>query len=229
MRFTLDLMRSFLRDVCVPLAAGTLLLGAVPQASQALMRYSAKGPSISGSLGGVPFTHAPWSLTATADEALAAPSIFTVPHVGTFDLWWLRVSPKVRIQTLAAELEANLLDAAPFRWLALSGNFPVGFTPKIGFVYTTMSFQPETAAGLYGVPGTYVNLKSPFQALGPAIFENNTYPTTAGPLVITASAKAPGTFRIDAVPGPLPVLAAAGALSWSRRLRARLARARRTG
>jgi hypothetical protein len=211
------------RSALIGLAATSALLAAA-QPSQALLVYSAAGSSISGSLGGTAFVDASWSMTATADETQATLSSFTAPGVGTFDLWWLPVNPRVKIQTLASLLEADLLPSTPFRWLALSGTFPVGPTPKIGFVYTTPFFNPETAAGVFGVPGSFVNLQTPTSFAGASIFETNSYPSSAGPLVISSSAEVPGVFRIDPVPGPLPALALAGAFSWSRRLRARRAR-----
>ncbi|MFM7642806.1 MAG: hypothetical protein ACKO45_14830 [Cyanobium sp.] len=69
----------------VGVAASTALLWAAPPASQALLVYTATGPNISGSLGGIPFSQAAWSLTATADEALAQNNVFSVPPPpGTF-------------------------------------------------------------------------------------------------------------------------------------------------
>ena len=216
------LMRPPFRKPLTLVAAGVVLHLVTPPASQALLVYSAAGSSISGSLGGVVFADARWTLTATADETLSTLISFPGPG-GMFQLWSLPVSPRVRIETLASVLEADLQPSNPFRWLALSGSFPVGPTPKIGFVYTTPSFQPETAAGVIQVPGSFVNLQSPASFAGTSIFETNTFTTTAGPLVISASSPVAGVFRIDPVPTPLPVLAVAGALSWSRRLRRRVA------
>ncbi|MFN9244172.1 MAG: hypothetical protein ACK6DG_09380 [Cyanobacteriota bacterium] len=218
-------MLRFSRLAFVGVAASTALLWGAPPASQALLVYSASGPNISGSLGGIPFSQAAWSLTATADEALAQNNIFSVPTLpGKFDLWSLPVSPKLKILTMASLLEADLLPTSMRRWLVLSGKFPVGPTPKIGFVFTTPFFNPETAAGLFGVQGSYVDLKSPISFAGPSIFEAFTFPSSAGPLVISFSSTHPGTFRIDPVPVPLPALGVAGAFSWSRKLRRRLAR-----
>jgi hypothetical protein len=217
-------MRSSDRQPLIPLAACGLLLLAAPQAAQALLVYSASGSSISGSLGGVAFADASWRLTATADEGLSSFSSFNVPNAGTFQLWSLPVAPRLTIQTVASVLEADLLPSANFRWLALSGAFPVGPTPKIGFVYTTPFFNPETAAGVFAVPGSFVDLRSPANFTGASIFEANTYATTSGPLVISSSPTVVGTFRIDPVPAPLPALAVAGVFSWSRRLRLRLER-----
>jgi hypothetical protein len=216
-------MRPFCHSALICLAASSAVLTAV-QPSHALLVYTSAGSSISGSLGGTAFVDASWSMTATADETLATLSTFTAPGVGTFNLWWLPVSPRVTIQTMASMLEADLLPASPYRWLALSGTFPVGPTPKIGFVYTTPFFNPETAAGVFDVPGSFVNLQFPISVAGSSIFETHSFPSTAGPLVISSSAVVPGVFRIDPVPGPLPALALAGAFSWSRCLRGRLAR-----
>lgn len=206
----------------VAVAAGLGLMLAAPQASQALLVYSAQGSNISGSLGSVPFSNASWTVTATADGGLS--SLTTIPSgAGTFLLWSLPVSPRLAIQIPGTLLEADLLPSNPYHWVALSGSFPVGPTPKIGFVYTTPTFFPEKAAGVIEVAGSFVNLQSPLSFAGQSIFESFTYATSAGDLVITASSLVPGEFRIAPVPAPLPVLALAGAYSWGRRLRGRLA------
>ena len=75
-----------------------------------------------------------------------------------------------------------------------------------------------------GLRGSYTDLGDPLQLQGPGIFEAGTYPTSRGALVVTAPAAVrPGSFRIDPVPGPLPLLGAGSALLWSRRLRRRRA------
>jgi hypothetical protein len=166
------------RSPLAMVAAGTLLVLASPQASQAWLVYSAKGSSISGSLGSVTFTNADWTLTATANESLA--SLTTIPTMmGTFNLWSLPVSPRLKIESMATVLEADLIPKLNFNWLALSGSFPVGPTPKIGFVFTNPFFNPEKAAGVFGVVGSFVDLKSPYSVSGPSIFETDIYPTRA--------------------------------------------------
>ena len=217
-------MRPSLHAPLAWLAAGMLLQLAAPPASQALQEYTATGSSISGSRGGVSFTDANWRLRALGEEALVSFTSIPAGPQGSFNLYSLPLAPRVTIETLAMVLEADLLPSANFRWLALSGTFPVGLTPKIGFVYTTPSFNPETAAGVVGVPGSFVDLKSPYSVSGPSIFEPYTFATSEGDLVISASSTVAGTFRISPVPTPLPALAVAGAFSWSRRLRARRAR-----
>jgi hypothetical protein len=216
-------MRSSLAASLLSLAVGTLLPLVAPQPGRALLVYSATGSNISGSLGGATFSDASWTLTAIAEEQLSTFTSFTTGP-GTFNLWSLPVAPRVTIETATQLLEAALLPSSTFSWLALSGTFPVGPTPKIGFVYTTPSFFPEKAAGVFGVAGSFVNLKAPYSVSGASIFEAFTYPTTAGDLVISASGTVPGTFQIVTVPVPPPVLAVVAAFSWSRRLRQRRAR-----
>jgi hypothetical protein len=215
-------MASALPPALARLAVGLLLVGAAPLPSQAMLVYSASGAGISGSLGSASFSNASWRLTATANEALAQLSTFTVPPLGTFQLWWLPAAPQLTIETPTSVLMADLLPSPTLQWLVLSGRFPVGPDPKIGFVFTTpTTFNPETAAGVINVPGSFVNLQSPVSFSGSSIFESNTFPSSSGTLVIGSSSFVPGTFRIDPVPGPLPALAVAGAFSWSRRLRLR--------
>jgi hypothetical protein len=218
-------MASSVRPTLAAVTLALLLNGAAPLASQAALVYSAAGAGITGSLGGQPFSNAQWRLTATADEALSTLSTFTIPTVGTFDFWWLPASPRLTLQTTSDVLVADLLPSPSLQWLVLSGRFPVGSNPKIGFVFTRPStFNPETAAGLINVPGSFINLQAPASFTGTSIFETSTYPSSAGNLVIDTSAFVGGTFAIAPVPGPWPALAAAGAFSWSRRLRRRCAR-----
>jgi hypothetical protein len=206
------------------LAAFALTL-ALP--ARALQVVTTGGEAMGGTLAGTSFADASWRITAAVDESQSTNTILTVPGVGAFDLWWLSANPRLTIETAAGPLEADLLPSAPFRWIVLSGLFPVGPSPKLGFVYTTPSFFPETAAGIFGVPGSYTDLRQPLQLLGPSILEAGTYPTSLGPLVVSSPAPVtPGFFRIQPVPGPLPSVGAATALAWSRRLRQR---ARRTG
>lgn len=217
------------KTVIAGMAAGVLVQLCAPQASWAVRVYSATGSGISGSLGSEAFSDASWSLTATADEQLSTLTSFTVPPLGSFNLWSLPVSPRLTIATSGQSLEADLLPSGQFSWLVLSGSFPVGPTPKIGFVYTTPSFNPETAAGVIGMPGSFINLKDFYSVSGPAIFEPFSFPTSAGSLVIANSSLVPGSFRIQPVPSPapLPLLAVGSALAWSRRLRHRCKQAGR--
>lgn len=164
--------------------------------------YSAQGSAIDGSLGDVPFSNASWVVSAVVDEGLIQNIVFTKPPLGTFDFWLTSVQPSVVITTTTGErMEATLLSQAPLDWIVLSGKFPVGPDPKIGFVYTNSSFFPETAAGLFGAPGLYIDMKSPVVLSGPSVFEANVYPSTAGPLVITSTTNNPGTFSVTA-PAP---------------------------
>ncbi|MFM9109109.1 MAG: hypothetical protein ACKOPN_00625 [Prochlorococcaceae cyanobacterium] len=207
-------------------AVGGLALAGLcwPASSSALLRYSAEGASISGSLGGIAFTDAVWSLVAQADEALARNTIVPIGPPGSINLWWLPASPQVTIRPSggSGELRANLLPQGSFGWIVGSGTFPVGPSPKIGFVYTTATFTPETAAGVFGVPGLYTDLQSPLTGVGPSWFEVGSYPTSAGTLVIASATTAPGAFRIQSVPAPLPLLGWAAAVGFGRRLRQRM-------
>ena len=120
-----------------------------------------------------------------------------------------------------------LFRSSPFSWSILSGLFPTGPSPKIGFVYANPSFSNEHAAGLVSLPSApdaslFNALQQPVTLTSPyAIFESSTYPTSAGDLTIATALTLPGTFRIDPVPSPLPLLGIGSALGWSRRLRRR--------
>jgi hypothetical protein len=99
---------------------------------------------------------------AMGEEQLSAFASFTA-QPGPFNLWSLPVAPRVTIETGTQLLEAALLSSGTFSWLALSGTFPVQPTTKIGVVYTTPTFFPEKAAGVFGVAESFVNIKAPIQ------------------------------------------------------------------
>lgn len=205
---------------------GFALVG-FPADALAQLRYTASGGGIDGSLGSISFLDADWSIELEADPEAANFITFTFPPVGTFEIWQLPdVLPRVRIRTSIASLSAALLPdpAQNLRWSVISGNFPVGPTPKIGFVNATPDFLTEHAAGLFGVPGLFMDLQQPVSFTGPSVFEESTYRTDQGDLVIRQARFLPGSFTIRTapVPSPLPVLGLGIGLHWSRRLRQRI-------
>lgn len=201
---------------------------ASPPAARAQLIYSAEGSAIEGSLGGVTFTNAEWKVSAVADENLSTNLVFTRPTLGIFDFWLMPVSPRAVIRYGTGQtLEVELLPSEILRWTLVSGKFPVGPTPKIGFVYANPSFTQETAAGLASVPSDqypdlYINFKSPVELFAPSVFERATYRTNRGDLIITGTTNNIGRFSIE-VPGPWPLLGLPVAMGWSRRLRCRIA------
>ena len=143
----------------------------------------------------MPFTDASWRVSGLGDETLARNTMIPIGPPASLNLWLLPVAPRVTIAAAGSTLAAKLLPEGPFSWMVLSGTFPVGPTPKIVFEYTSASVQPDTAAGLFGVPGLFTRLQEPLAA--------------SGPLVISSFDSGAGVFDLQPVPG----LAAAGA--WS--------------
>ena len=206
-------------------------LGCPAGSQAALLRYSANGGGISGSLGSESFSNALWQVSATADTANVQHLVIPAGPGQQIEAWLLKpVSPSLTLNWAGGQRSAQLQANSPFAWSILSGLFPTGPSPKIGFVYANPTFSEEHAAGLVSLPPSanpslFNDLKQPTTLTSPfAIFEAYSYPTSGGDLIISNATPASGTFQIAPVPSPLPVLGAGIALSWSRRLRRRYLR-----
>lgn len=206
-------------------------LGCPAGSQAALLRYSANGGGISGSLGGESFSNALWQVSATADSANVLHLMIPAGPGQQIEAWLLKpVSPSLQLNWAGGQRSTQLQANSPFAWSILSGLFPTGPSPKLGFVYANPTFSEEHAAGLVSLPPSpnpnlFNNLQQPTTLTSPfGIFETSTYPTDGGDLIITSANVVSGTFRIVPVPSPLPVLGAGIALSWSRRLRRRCCR-----
>lgn len=216
----------------IGLAVGCIGLLTDPAGSQAaLLRYAASGTGISGTFAGEAFSNAAWEVFANSDSDDVQHLMIPTGPMQQIDAWLLKpVTPSLRLTWAGAQRTAQLASSSPFSWSILSGLFPVGPSPKIGFVYGNPSFSMEHAAGLVSLPpmpnpGLYNNLQAPVMLTSPwGTFEAYTYPTSAGDLVISSAGIQPGIFRIDPVPAPLPLLAVGSALGWSRQLRRRCRR-----
>jgi len=206
-------------------------LGCPAGSQAALLRYSANGGGISGSLGGESFSNALWQLSTTADSANVLHLMIPAGPGQQIEAWLLKpVSPSLQLNWAGGQRSTQLQANSPFAWSILSGLFPTGPSPKLGFVYANPTFSEEHAAGLVSLPPSpnpnlFNNLQQPTTLTSPfGIFETSTYPTDSGDLIITNANVVSGTFRIAPVPSPLPVLGGGIALSWSRRLRRRCRR-----
>ncbi|MFN7900810.1 MAG: hypothetical protein ACK5N0_14335 [Synechococcaceae cyanobacterium] len=206
-------------------------LGCPAGAQAALLRYSANGGGISGSLGGESFSNALWQVSATADSSNVLHLMIPAGPGQQIEAWLLKpVSPTLQLNWAGGQRSTQLQANSPFAWSILSGLFPTGPSPKLGFVYANPTFSEEHAAGLVSLPASpnpnlFNNLQQPTTLTSPfGIFETSTYPTDGGDLIITSANVVPGTFQIAPVPAPLPVLGGGIALSWSRRLRRRCRR-----
>ncbi|MEB3362040.1 MAG: hypothetical protein VKI42_07955 [Synechococcaceae cyanobacterium] len=213
----------------IGLAIGCIGLLSCPAGSQAaLFRYAASGTGISGSLAGEVFSDAAWEVFAHADSDHVQQLTIPTGPMQQIDAWLLKpVAPSLRLSWAGAQRTAQLASSSPFSWSILSGLFPIGPSPKIGFVYGNPSFSVEHAAGLVSlpplpIPSLYNDLQAPVTLTSPwGTFETHTYPTSAGDLIISVADIQPGIFRIDPVPAPLPLLGLGSALVWSRQLRRR--------
>lgn len=217
------------KGLAVGLAVGGIGLLSCPTGSQAaLLRYAASGTGISGSLAGEAFSDAAWEVFVNADSDHVQQLMIPTGPMQQIDAWLLKpVAPSLHLTWAGGQRSVRLGANSPFGWSILSGIFPTGPSPKIGFVYANPNFSVEHAAGLVSlpfspVPSLFNNLQQPVALASPfGIFETSTYPTDGGDLIISTANTQPGTFRIAPVPAPLPLLAVGSALGWARQLRRR--------
>lgn len=207
------------------------LLGGPADSQAALLRYVANGSGISGTLAGEAFSNALWQVSAEADPADVVKVLIPPGPPPQIEAWLLKpVTPSLQLTWAGGQRTVQLGASSPFGWSILSGLFPTGPTPKIGFVYANPDFSDEHAAGLVSLPPSAIanlfnNLQQPVALASPfGTFEAFTYPTNLGDLILSTADIRPGTLRISPVPSPLPLLAFGGALGWSRQLRRRCRR-----
>lgn len=203
----------------------------VAQAVPGRLRYAASGTGISGSLAGEVFSNASWQVFANADPAKVLKVFIPAGPLPPIEAWLLRpVSPTLRLTWSSEQRTTRLNSNSFYSWSILSGLFPIGPSPKIGFVYANPSFSDEHAAGLVSLPfapkpNLFNNLQAPVDLMSLfGTFEAFTYPTDLGDLIISSTTVQPGTFQISPVPGPLPVVGVGMAWGWSRQLRRRCRR-----
>ncbi|MFO0016679.1 MAG: hypothetical protein ACK52U_08990 [Synechococcaceae cyanobacterium] len=207
------------------------MFGGPADSRAALLRYVANGHGISGTLAGEAFSNALWQVSAEADPDHVVNVQIPPGSPKPIQAWLLKpVTPRLQLTWAGGQRTVQLDASAPYGWSLLSGLFPNGPSPKIGFVYANPDFTDEYAAGLVSlppsaIPSLFNNLQQPVELTSHfGTFEAFTYPTNLDDLIITTAEIRPGTFQISPVPSPLPLLAVGGALGWSRQLRRRCRR-----
>jgi MYXO-CTERM domain-containing protein len=204
---------------------------AVDPAEAALMSYTLDGGGsrITGSIGGVTFTSASWTMTATANSSQvqsgtdSGAPVYFVPTTVT-----LRIE-----QTSSPVATVTMLDYSSgsnnFVWGVFSGDYSSYLGPGIGVsgfgpvdVSTTPDWTFVESAGLNnfsgGTPGIYNNLSASGSWSGSAGLWSQTYETSGGTLTVTSRSNSAGTWTITSVPGGgVAVLLAAGLVRRRRR------------
>ncbi len=200
-----------------------LMAPAAAQAGQ-LLSYTLNGGNITGTLNGVAFSNASYTLTAVADTA----NLTTGVYGGIFPYYFI---PATTVTITVGGLTP--VDFTTLVWGPISIDYSAilgAGAGGIGFYdsgFTTSGFGMIAASG-----GLYNNLSSPGSFTGlsgtPA---NAIYSTTGGDLIITdATNNQPSTFTIAPVPEPATLVSAGlgGGLALGlarRRARAAAARA----
>lgn len=202
---------------------------AVDPAEAALMTYTLDGGTarISGTVGGaggVSFTNASWTLTATADSSQAqsgtvsagGATAYVIPT--TVTLWIGGTSSPVATVTMSDYSSGS----NNFTWLVFSVDFgAAGFGPAD--LSTTPDWVIESGADVR-TGGIYNDLSAPGVWSGPSAFwiESQDYQTSGGLLDVTSVVNGNGTWTIanaSAVPGGGGVVLLAAGRSRRRRRR----------
>ncbi|MFM1889809.1 MAG: hypothetical protein RLZZ565_566 [Planctomycetota bacterium] len=206
---------------------------AVDPAEAALMSYTLDGGGsrITGSIGGVSFTSASWTMTATADSS----QVQSGTDQNAIPVYFIPTTVTLRIeQTSSPVATVTMLDYSSgsnnFVWGVYSADFSSYFGPGTGasgFGPVDVSTTPNwtMAAGTArlnnisgGTPGIYNNLSASGSWSGSAGFWSQTYETSGGTLTVTSLSNSAGTWTITSVPGGgVAVLLAAGLVRRRRR------------
>lgn len=209
----------------------SLAAAATPAPARALAIYRASGGLVDGSLGGIPFNWAEWTVEATGDPALVQVGAV----LGVNPIRFLPVRPSLTLRQVAGSLVASLLSAAPLQWsvysLDLSSARPGLSVNGFGLLdLRDPAFIPDgfpDALAVAVVAGGYNDLAPPLALIGDSDTRTNAVLSDQGLLRIDANSRGPGRFSITAAPGPLPLTGLGLALGWSWSLRRRLALRRR--
>ncbi len=241
-----SLQKRSLRAAGLAIAIALGLAAASHSAQAAILQYTLSGGTgtITGTLGGTPFSAANWSITATADSANSAfyaagqsNGVAAVPGPGTnqtfapvYYITTFVSAPVITIGTGPSALTATLLNFG-----IESRDYRFGNGDAAANLFSSQLDGVEYGPNIY-VDGTFAafnDLKSIGTFTGPSGFDVNTFGTSSGNLVATSSTVgAGGTFQISAsstaVPEPGTFLPAA-ALVMGALLRRRRPRSHRSG
>ena len=188
------------------------------------LSYTETGGNISGSLNGVGFSDATWTITATADSSTAT---FHAAGGSLYaPVWAIYVTPTLTITSGSTMLSATLSG-----WDIESRDYsfnPPSTAGAIMFANANADgntgVELDRAAYVTGTSANFNNLQSTGTFTGTSDFDTQTFATSAGDLVISSDSAQPGEFDISAsnpVPEPsalsLSVLGGLGLLVILRR------------
>jgi hypothetical protein len=189
--------------------------------AQSTFTYTETGGNISGSLNGTNFSDATWTITATADPSTAT---FYPATGGLYaPVWAIFVTP-----TLTITSGPTILSATLSGWDVESRDYsfnPPSIAAAIMFADANADgragVEQDFAAYTTGTSANFNNLQSPGIFTGTSDFDNQTFATSAGSLIVSSDSGQPGIFNISSVPEPstlgLSVLGGLGLLASFRR------------
>ena len=208
-------MHSMTQKFLIILAVSTIaVIGA-----QAELTYTETGGNISGSLNGVGFLDATWTITATADPTTA---MFYAAGANNGDIyapvWSIFVTPTITITSGPTILSATLSG-----WDIESRDYSAFNPPDTAAAIMFSNADADgnggveqgNAAYTTGTSANFNNLQSTGDFSGTSDFDTVTYVTSAGDLIVSSDSGQPGTFDITITPVPEPSalgLAALGGL-----------------
>ena len=169
------------------------------------LTYTETGGNISGSLNGVNFSDALWTITATADSSTA--TFYPVGGSIYAPVWALDVTPTLTITSGSTVLSATLTG-----WDIESRNYSA-FNPPASsgvIMFSDANADGKTgveqgsAAYTAGTSANFNNLQSTGTFTGTSDFDTGTFATSAGNLIVSSDSGQPGVFGITAAAVPEP-------------------------
>lgn len=191
--------------------------------------YTLAGGNIGGTLNGVAFSNASWSITMTADATAV-----TSPSTSWSPLNMVAVNPLLTLTTGLQTQTMSLLNSDSFYWALVSrdysgffGGNPFGMTGLAWFEVGDSEFGGERAIYVDGT-ANFISLTEELELSSPSGFDTSALyaiSTDLGDLFVTSNSGENGSFsaaEVVAVPEPstyalLVGAAALGVGAWRRR------------
>ncbi len=187
--------------------AVTTVTGLVAQAQQ--LSYTETGGNISGSLNGVNFSDATWTITATADPSTA--TFHTAGGSIYAPVWAIFVTPTLTITSGSTSLSATLngwdIESRDYSFNPPSAAGAMMFANANADGNTGV--EMDRAAYITGTSADFNDLQSTGTFTGTSDFDTQTFSTSVGDLVISSDSAQPGKFDISSS-NPVPEPSALG-------------------
>jgi len=179
------------------------LTGVAEKAKGEYLTYSLSGGTITGSLNGVSFSNATWSIFTTANTA-------SVQYIGVggyvyAPVYYIPVTPVINIVDGARIFSATMtgwdLESRDYRGNSTDPNDASSIIFSNYLADGKSGVEQGLGGYIGGTSANYIPLNSKGSFIGYSDFDNSTFSTSAGLLQITSSTSGAGAFTITA---PIP-------------------------